>query len=860
MVPRGIIVFAAFDADGRHRWDAALGGFAFDLCCADLDGDGVDEILTAGADGVVGCFSASGQVRWRHTLPAPVQQVSVARLGGQLPVVLAGGILRQITVFSPGGQVMRTVDTKHGLGDAAIRMLRAGDFDGDGRDEVALQGLRGRPMETCFLKGIELTPLAGATVKTGLKTANGMVADVDGDRAQELLIGDGIYALQAGDNTAVRRIALLPGVPPARSYDYQYRMRSLAAGNLLGDGGTTIVTLDGPDLQVCTAQGELLESVHAPLSFTDIVCVPGQPHDAILLGSGTGGDDNLYRVTLNGDWKRQLESLPRSGRLQAVEKSLGSIAEVSAKWEGAPMTGAAGPFDVVVNHHLWAPRATLTKLDDWIDEVRFFEQQFPYARLRFSTCFWPGEQLPLTRPDGKPWNVDQRLSHDLTRTEIAGIARKFEQAKCHFWVQVGHGCSPHLSVESVAAILDAAPEMCLGFVSAEDQQLDETAYYYEHHVRPILELCLIHGKRFLPRNKNVWWCHWPADPGLRQTIFSGRYRSVLVPCVEDSNCRTTDADLAARVGMWLDGQVDDWASRCSADWFSFNRAWEWESVMTGHPHLRYYVSQALLGSRVFMMLNGDRERTSGRWTRVGTEGIAPFLHMLGRGLITPPTREQMKAISSVALNMQGSSERFAQHGFNNHNYQTWNGDGSENQPWAFDRLDCYWGMAPLPHTDVSTYLWGRTQRSAEHIPVSGPHGFVCIVPGRSPSGNGPWATIWTTDGDMLSKDGTAFTLEAAREAIRVDLETGMKTLPFRVEGKVFCQIVAQEDGRYAICLMDPGWVDPANRSVVVYSQTAGTWVANDRLTGQTLGTVGTGLSVDVPAGVFRILDLTRKQK
>ncbi|MFZ5831064.1 MAG: hypothetical protein ACOY3P_13315, partial [Planctomycetota bacterium] len=135
----------AYDLRGTHCWDVPLGGFAFDICCADLDGDGTDEILTAGADGVIACFSADGKERWKHALPAPAQQVTVARLDGRSPVVVAGGISREIVLLSPAGELLRTVGTDGALSSVAIRMLRAGDFDGDGKDEVALQGLRGQP-------------------------------------------------------------------------------------------------------------------------------------------------------------------------------------------------------------------------------------------------------------------------------------------------------------------------------------------------------------------------------------------------------------------------------------------------------------------------------------------------------------------------------------------------------------------------------------------------------------------------------------------------------------------------------------------------------------------------------------------
>jgi hypothetical protein len=889
---------SAFEATGQHRWDAPLGGFGFDVCCADLDGDGVDEILTAGADGVIGCFSIDGKERWTYALPAPVQQVTVARLDGKSPVVLAGGMSREIVLLSPTGKMLRTLKTEGALGGVAIRMLRAGDFDGDGRDEVALVGLRGRALDVRFLKGMDLQPLPATSPNT-LKTANGIAADLENDAAAELLVGNAILSLKGQvDNSRpplegqsavnqgqveknsrrptkgqvkngggkgqvksdTARATRLPQVPKERSYDYYYRMRSMAVGNLSGDPGREIAILDGPDIQLCSANGNVLGAAHAPVSFSDVVCLPGSPHDSILLGSALGGDDNLYRVTFDGDWGKQLALLPRSGLRKVVGESLDVVGQQAAHWRGSPMTGADRPIDVVVNHHMWAGRTTLKSVDAWIDEVRFFEKNFPYERLRFSTCVWPGEQLPLKRPDGKVWRHDERLSHDLSREQLVAIARKFEQTRCPFWIQVGHGCAPHLSVASATAMLEAAPATCLGFVSAEDEQAGEMAYYFEHQVQPLLELCLARGKRFIPRNKNVWWCQWPADATLRRLIFNGRYRPVLLPCVEDSNTRTADAQLAARVGLWLDGQVDDWACRISADWFSFNRACEWEAVKTGHPHLRYLTSQTFLGARVFMLLTGDRERVSGGWTRVGTEGVAPFLHLIGRGAMTPPKREQLRGIAPLVVNFQPSTERFARHGANGHGFQQWDIDGTDRRAWAFDRLDCYWGMAPLPPTDASTWLWGRTRRAADHLPVTTPHGFVCILPGPAPQRRGPWTTVWTTDGDQLGKDGKRYSLEAARAAMEAELITGMATLPFGVEGRVFWQVVAQPENRYIICLMDPGWVDPSAQTAALHANLPGAWSATDRLTEKPLGPLAPGLEVSIPAGGFRIIDASSTKR
>jgi hypothetical protein len=279
--------------------------------------------------------------------------------------------------------------------------------------------------------------------------------------------------------------------------------------------------------------------------------------------------------------------------------------------------------------------------------------------------------------------------------------------------------------------------------------------------------------------------------------------------------------------------------------------------MTGHPQLRYYVSQAMLGARVFMFGNGELARRSDVLTRVGREGAAPFLHLLGRGAITPPARAQLAAVSPVVLHVPQASERFARRGANGHGHHKWNEDGSDTQRWALERLDCYWGMAPLPETDISTYLWGRARRSADHIPITTPHGFVSVVSGSVPRADGPWKTVWRTDGDSLTKDGKAYSLEAARNLMQRDLVAGMATMPLAVEGKVFHQVVTQTTESYVVLLADPGWVDPAERRVTLRAGQPGRWSVHDRVSGRLLGSLDSSLEIVVPAGAFRLLDCRR---
>lgn len=843
---------SAFDADGKHLWDHQVGGFIFDLACGDLDGDGVDEIAAASADGQVYVFDATGTLLWQFGAifkGAPVWQVSIARLDGKTGVVVAGGVSRDVVCLSATGAQLATAEVR-----GSIRMLRTGDFDGDGADEVAVLPVRGQAQAMVFFKGnsLKLSALEIPSDKKfgSLGKANGTVGDLDGDGRAELVYQPGAFSVRDG----FQQVVSFPPRFQVGSYDRHYNMRLLAVGNLTDEPGAEVVLLEGAEIRLLSSEGKMLGRAVASLGFTDVVYVPGDLHGSVLLGSSPNGDDSLYHLRFDSGWEKGIEGLRSNGAMARIDNNLRNVANDISDWQGKPILGQTAPYDVVVNHY-WLTQKSTAVVDNWIAEAQAYRDEFPYSNLRFASCFWPGEDAPLLRPDGTPWKRDHRLAHDISGAEIVAVAKRFEEANCPFWVQVGHGCSPHLELDTIAEMLEVAPKTLLGFISAEDEKLDEIYYYFENHVKPILELCLTHKKKFIPRNKGVWWAHWAADDKLRSLIFNGRYRSVLIPSVEDSNTRTPDVNLAARVGLWLDGQVDDWACRSSADWFSSSRSWEWEYPLTGHPQLRYHVSQALLGAKVFMFLNGEREKESGNWTPVGIDGTGSFLHLLGKGIIASPKREQLRAISPVRMVVQEPSRRFASHGRNGHHLESWGADGSDHKSWPMDRLDTYWAMAPLPETDMSTYLWGRTSRKVSHIPTTSPHGFVSLLPSDKSQTFGEQSNLWNTNGDHLSKDGQFYELGEAREQMLVDLAEGAKQFPFRIEGTVFHQIVQQSATHYIIVLVDPGWLDPSDRPVTITSQLPGGWNIEDRLASGKLGSLDRPLTVTVPAGTFRLLDV-----
>ncbi len=848
---------AAFTATGRHLWDAATGGFVFHLAAADLDGDARDEVIAGSADGWVYVFGAAGRLRWKRELKVPVTQVAAAALEkGRPPVVVAGGAAGALFVFSASGEPLAKKACDY------VSLIRAADFDGDGADEVLFATTRTSPRNR--VKPYVLRLLDGPGLRevwTADRVSNpfefrylhGTPVDMDGDGSFEFVERQGI-ARAGGALEWVTRLET--AAFPPESFDFHYRRMLVTGGDLAAAPGVEAVTVFGPDIALYDAKGKVLGLVRAPHGFSDIAYLPGEPRGALVLASAPNGDDSIYLVHFNAGWEKALASLGRQGISARIAASIAELSRQVRDWKGTPARGQGRPIPVEVRGFNVTRPEELKNIDQAIAEVRFFEREFPYPRLQFATALWITDDEKLMRPDGAPWSRQQGLGYALSRAQITEFARRLERERAHFWVQIGHGNDPYLSLKTIEAILEAAPSMCLGFVSAEDEGPEEAPYYLEHYIRPVMEACLRSGgRRMILREKNAWWASVAAMPQVRRTLFDGRYRAVLLPSVEDSNSRSPDVNLAARVGLWLDGQVDGWSSRIVSDVFSFNRATSYEYPMAGHPHLRYLTAHAALGASAFMIEVGQVDHGH-KFTRVGAEGVAPFLHMLGKGIIAPPAREQWASLSPVVLSVLNPSARYLASAANGHQLSTFK--EADLEPVALSRLDCFFGMAPTPDSDASAYLWGRRRQFGNFIPRTA-LGFVAVLPGTQASGQ-RWARSWTTDGDALVREGKAMLIDEARSALGADLREGAAKFPFAVRGDVFQQTVAESPEQYLLYLVDPGFVDPAGRDVTVALQTAGDWIILDRLSGRTLGRLAQPLKVTVPAGTMRLLEIRKRRK
>lgn len=885
---------------GSIAWDYALpsGAAVFDVAIGDFNNDGQKQVVVASADGAVYALSAAGTLLWKTDLQGgKALQTKVAHLQGPTgpASVVATNAAREVVLLSVAGVRTNSVSVP-----GYPPYLRVGNFLGDGKDTIfvmATSGASGKFSLHLYGSGLGLLSRLGQGVHEPFSPPEGQygfdcdVAAVTGSGRDELVSAYG--AASYGANLALGPVPTLHFdtaaaalTYPQENISYNYRSERVAVGNLTASAGLETMSVNGPDLALFAADGHLLGSVQIgnptntrvnqlapgpvqPRGFTDAAFLPGSSTGRMVFASSPSGDDNLYIVTFDSTWQSDLRNLNSpygSGVDATVLSNLKALEAAVDAWTGPPAAGQPGPYSFTVSTLQIEPGTGATRAQWAVGGVQDAIRRYPratYPRLQFVAEVRGTVSGAETSYSGGPWPRDRRYSYNLTEADVRAYAEYMESHNTKFWLWAGHGDQPYISAATAENVLKTyAPTSCLGFLQSENENLQTNAAYLQHVIKPQLDIAKKYNKHLVMREKDAYWAAATAIPAIGNVLFGGDYKGVLLPSVEESNTRTPDLNLAARVGPWLDGYVDGWNSHLAPDWFRFDVMDSNAYPLSGHASLRYFVAETSLGSSSFSNLLGAGA------PRI-EEGVDPFLKLLGKGIIAPPSRDRVKGVSPILVRVRRTQvatppSRFVGSANNNHHMSDYDAavDGPSTA-WAFGQQDCFWGLAPTAPTDASTYLWGRRNQFDNHIPRT-PYGFVAVLPGATPLGGYPWSNIrWETDGDQMYRQGigygaTATGQQAAKTAMLADLQAAAAGFPFTVSGDpIFSQIVQQSPNTYFLYLIDPGFLTPADRHVTV--SFTGAWEGRDRLASGTSTTVvSPALALTVPAGTLRIMELTRQ--
>ena len=849
---RRAVVSAAYDGmvqchavDGTLLWQSPTGGFfPFDLGVGDSDGDGFDEAFVASADGTLYAFDHDGKALWKFAKEPPLYQVCVARSKSGAATILTGGIERILYALSAQGEVLRSAPFEH-----LIRDIRAGDFLGDGNDYAAVvtanngrEGFRLHLLDPEGLKPVWQEPIDLTDREKGgsrIRVFSLVPMDVNADGAEEMVmsVSTGTSADLAAYTGRGERLTMKPCKGSNRR---PYRMNLLAAVKSPTLHDEFILGLFGSELIVYSLDGSN-RSVHlSSNAFSNIAFDPKT--NSCLLGSDIAGDDGITILHLDGEgWQKAFESAGPIGRLAQVRRNLEVLADQAQAFSAPPYQPAA--------------RGALAIVQQKPDEVdRMYKQERSYRHLQFASYVHYTERYESGIENPK-WRkeFEQRHSGDVTpREEILAEARRMEAAGQDFVVWAGHGrifgIDFYISLETIEELLKAAPKTLQGFVFAELENYNEPAKKAVlTQLAPMAQMCLQYGKKkVLLRNKNIFWNGSCCHDAWKETLLGGKWREIFVPSMEETNCRTQEISLSGRVGLWMTNRFERHSARVVTDNATYSRNWEWGQQQTISHFLRSLALQASLGADILHInLYGSRY-----------EDLLPLFELLEKGALWVPRREEILSISPVCLGMRDPSESYLEHGTNGHAESAWRPSAG---PSAFDRLDCYWGGAPIPEHDFSYYAFGSRARMLNFLPKF-PYGLVCMIPDETDLAQcPPFQRKITTDGEFFyDEEGRKRLAPDYKPVVEQALAQAAEGLPLRVEGDVAWSAARLDSTHVRVTLLDSGYIDPADRSAEIVLQRLEGLSCRDILSGEELPIREERIALTVPAGVFRILDIEHK--
>ena len=233
--------------------------------------------------------------------------------------------------------------------------------------------------------------------------------------------------------------------------------------------------------------------------------------------------------------------------------------------------------------------------------------------------------------------------------------------------------------------------------------------------------------------------------------------------------------------------------------------------------------------------------------------------MLGKGVLTPPTRDEAVGISDLTLAVKNPSERFIKGGFNGHDYSRYLNE-DKKQGYVFSRQDCYWAMTNTLSSDVCYSLYGKRLQFGGFIPET-PNGFVPIIPNDTPNTNRASEERWITDGDRILSvimNGDEIPGDWQGQGKVTDellsrTQLYRQQLPFVAEG-IFLQVVKASQGTFRLYLVDSDYLQPTDKTIVVKAQLAACVTVTDFLTGKEIAVQKKSFAVTVKAGAYRILE------
>ncbi len=833
---------SCYTKDGQKIWrnptnDPAL---LFEINAADFDNDGSDELVTASGNGKIDCWNSDGTLRWSFSPENKVRfnEIATIEQNGEM-TVFAGGNDRLLYQLDQNGKLVKTFDV-----GSTIRKIEIGDFLVDGEPLLFLMTLKHDKSgwDRFEFRDPQNPEKVIKSLSSKNRAANlkGIITDL---RVQDLN-DDGLDDLLLGlDSTAdfvaldgdFKMFANFSGAKFAKNtkgYKQRYAHSTVISLKPVRD---EILLQFGRAFYVLDSNGKIIDWSGDTSARFPIASFAFDPENKKLWGAGSiGGDNAVYEFDLTKDdwWKQNIEPI---GRLAEVTENIEELYEQVLDFTPpAYQKPATKPW--IMSYEGETPTM---RPDNDFNKIIYLKQETwseKYDRKEIIAAV--GEQY------GK--KIDKRKSYDLTKADLVAKASEFEKTNQPFLIWAGHGSDPfYISIDSLEAILEAAPTTCHGFIYAEMANTEDPriTYFIEEYLPRLAAACRKSKSAKLHfRYKQTFWVTTVYAQPWREMFLSGKYADILVPATEDTNSITQDLNLAGRVGLFASGLVDDFGMRLIDDNPTGWRPLAPCRQKTISPYLRSGIVRAAYGARYGINRN---------FTGENGPGLEVLMALMNSGVL--PVIEKPEQIASISswLLIDQIPDAFQKKQHVSHSIDKY--DVSDANA-IFSTTQTHWGGASIPSYDFSNAALGVKYRWTNFIPAL-PYGMVPIAPVEEKdhiSAQTPFAVCNAESGILDGKKIDAKNFESYLKNV---VQSGAEKMPVIVSGASWSAIWIDET-HLRVIMLDPHYLDPRDVSAELTFQGKNPSKIMDILSKKSVSANGNKCVIDVPAGSIRVLDLT----
>ncbi len=884
-----------------------------------------DEILLPGTDGHLRVLSSGGELLLdKEVSTGALYSATVAKGVGGQAVIVTSGVDGMVYILNNSGVLLHSFRPETGKASGVSGLVRhvvAGDFDGNGTDEVLAFVNRKSFEGNNFIDIIDLATYKRPAYWNGDadELSDDVVAglgftdkqlpriyDMDGDGQVELAAHWGVFHPEDGPRTKVfssmmaetEKLHLNTYKTYAKNYLIQnhgfeksdkedltstgkYLMQHGVPGDFDGDGHAEIFTIYGDDLflsQYDATTKTLAISdytwAHSMYHFSDGACLQDRNGgaDKMVLSGPINGDDHFYIVDLTNDnWKTEARNICCNGRFAEVEQNLNVLSDKIDQFSGT-LAGGEKPIwylDYFASGLWW----DMTPENSALQAQKVYDaQQQWYNKIGGQENYRSTKIRLAASVNSCIYGMSNECDKEsITAEGVKNFCAALAQKGAYFCLKIGHGPHIFITPEDLADCYEASVVDGECYMMARTRELNDHEDF-ESYI-PHLDALLARAEQIGSAPPMVMLCAKGATfTALTQNqadSYFPKYKDILVPGVENSNVTELDLSLAERVGLWMNGDVENWGCNVIGDNLSANRVAEWGGMRNAHIVLRQMLSQYSLGAKVFRTTSitalnnplyerGDVSGEDQQWTQVFQKGVLNFLKLVDKGVYpNTPVPAQIKGISPVSVGIYNRSNRLTEQSINHDHYLY----QPETNNYVINRLACWNAYTDIPETDATSFLYGTTRRWENMFP-SMPGGFVTIVPSTQASeieGNSWCNVAYQTNGDAWDN----LSLNEARETISNEVLSQRHHLDFYVDGDCFWQITQQKDDPYTYFafLMDNNELSPVEHTIKLKAGMSinGECQVFDQLgSSEAIGTLSSNtdeLSINIPAGTARFLSI-----